>query len=89
MSISFSGIERKEDSMHTLRVPPFVVATKSAHMLFLHAGLFEELPLSPLCKVSSPHSAISKEIIQQKTPNMIVRFKKKQGMGVESRERQW
>ncbi|CAM6051011.1 unnamed protein product [Sphagnum compactum] len=53
MSISYSTIKlnKKDELKHTLHVPPFVVASKSAKMVFLHAGLFEEMPTDPICKV--------------------------------------
>ncbi len=53
MSISYSTIKvnKKDELKHTLHVPPFVVTSKSAKMVFLNAGLFEEMPTDPICKV--------------------------------------
>ncbi|CAM6078714.1 unnamed protein product [Sphagnum tenellum] len=53
MSISYSTIKvnKKDELNHTLHVPPFVVTSKSAKMVFLNAGLFEEMPTDPICKV--------------------------------------
>ena len=53
MSVSFSRIDNfiEEDTPLNLRVPPFLVATKTGHIIFLNAVTFEEQPGTQTLKV--------------------------------------
>ena len=53
MSVSFSRIDNfiEEEIPLNLRVPPFLVATKTGRIIFLNAVTFEEQPGTQTLKV--------------------------------------